>query len=625
MAYPTSPSEVGLLSAKGDLVLDSRTSITANETITGKYFPNPVRVSGGAVVSFGDCWFYGGGDHSLRISESTVTLTNCEFGIFDIEGWDADTHVVSIQLWNDGSGGTFDCSDSYFHHGGDSVRIGANDVLDHCFMHDLVLGSEDHADTIQCIGGSGWSITNCWIECNDSGYLPDGATPNRSVQLNALTPITGYLIADCYMDSEGFYALGINDEQSGSVLRNRFGRSALSGAIFNLAFPSTVVHSDNRYLDDLSPVEGETVPAAYEAIDVQNTTTSSLTFTLPSAASTDDLILVGIRVRTYDGTITAPAGFDLVELQESTSGTSHAVAVYEKVVTGSDTPGTTTYTFTFSVAFRNLRGALLVYSDVDTTTPIAASDAAFDSGFNTAFVAPAVTTTANDQRVVAFFVSHQDTSVSSPSPSMTERSDTTDAGGVLAVYDFVQASAGSTGSLQVTAGASQFSSGATVALTTAAAGGANLEASAALSGTGTLTADAQRTTFAESTLAGTGTLTAQAQRTTFASAALSGSSTLTADAQRTTFGNAALTGTGALTADAQRTAITSAALVGQGTLEVASTQRTTFALAALSGVGTLLAAFEALPQVLTRRRNVSLSVSRRNASGNANRRSANIS
>jgi hypothetical protein len=290
VAYPTDPSQVGLTVAKGTLTLDTRTSITANETVTERYFPNGIRVSNNAVVSFTNCWFYGGGTHSLRVSASTVTVTNCEFGITLAEGWDEDTHVVSIQLWNDGAGGTFNVSESYFHHGGDAIRLAANDVVHRCYVHDLVLADGDHADAVQCIGGSDWSITDSYIDCNNSGYLPGAVTPNRAIQVGASAgAVTGYKITANYMDSEGFYTLGIGEDASGTVVSNRFGRAATAGAIYNLTFPSTVVHYDNRYADDLTLVEGENeVPAAYTDIDVRNidaVTPSTITFTLPAGAA----------------------------------------------------------------------------------------------------------------------------------------------------------------------------------------------------------------------------------------------------------------------------------------------------------------------------------------------------
>jgi hypothetical protein len=116
--------------------------------------------------------------------------------------------------------------------------------------------------------------------------------------------------------------------------------------------------------------------------------------------------------------------------------------------------------------------------------------------------------------------------------------------------------------------------------------------SAALSGTGTLTVTAVRTVLASAALSGTGTLAAGALVTETAAAALSAAATMTAAGTVTRLGAAALSGTGTLTASA----IDSVAvhLSGTGTL-AASAFATAAASAALIAQGTLAAGGSVTP------------------------------
>ena len=108
--------------------------------------------------------------------------------------------------------------------------------------------------------------------------------------------------------------------------------------------------------------------------------------------------------------------------------------------------------------------------------------------------------------------------------------------------------------------------------------------SAAISGTGTLSASATRTRFASAAISGSGTFAASATRTRFASAAVSGSGAFSATVTCTRFRDAAVSGSGTLAASAVRTGVASAAITGAGAWS-ASAVRTGLAEGAVSGSG----------------------------------------
>jgi hypothetical protein len=123
---------------------------------------------------------------------------------------------------------------------------------------------------------------------------------------------------------------------------------------------------------------------------------------------------------------------------------------------------------------------------------------------------------------------------------------------------------------------------------TLAEAGAEHDAAAALSGSGTLTAAAAKTVPAAASLSGTGALTAAASKTAPAAASLSGAGALTAGASKAVPAAAALSGSGALTAAASKLVPAPASLSGSGTL-TAGAAKLVPAAAALSGTGTLTA------------------------------------
>lgn len=96
--------------------------------------------------------------------------------------------------------------------------------------------------------------------------------------------------------------------------------------------------------------------------------------------------------------------------------------------------------------------------------------------------------------------------------------------------------------------------------------GTTHDASASLSGVGTLSASAQRLLSGSAALSGVGALSVAAQRVVSGAASLAGTGSLAAIAQRVVSASASLTGLGSLAAVAQRVVSGSATLSGAGTL-----------------------------------------------------------
>jgi len=122
--------------------------------------------------------------------------------------------------------------------------------------------------------------------------------------------------------------------------------------------------------------------------------------------------------------------------------------------------------------------------------------------------------------------------------------------------------------------------------------GKTVEAAAALTGTGALSAVGLRTTFVKPELTGTGALSAKAISTRLAKAQLSGTGSLSAVGLRTAFAKSSLSGLGSLSAKALQTLMGRASLTGAGSLSAKATA-TRLAKAELTGTGSLTANAEA--------------------------------
>ncbi len=112
--------------------------------------------------------------------------------------------------------------------------------------------------------------------------------------------------------------------------------------------------------------------------------------------------------------------------------------------------------------------------------------------------------------------------------------------------------------------------------------------SAAITGTGTISASGVRKRFGAATITGSGTVSATGVRKRFATAAVSGTGAVSASGTVTRSGSAAITGTGTITIAGVRTVLAAAALSGAGAI-VAAGARGAAGSAAIVGTGTISA------------------------------------
>jgi hypothetical protein len=185
--------------------------------------------------------------------------------------------------------------------------------------------------------------------------------------------------------------------------------------------------------------------ATFRSVSVAQTSgSSSLSIAAPAGAQAGDLLLATIDAR-VDGwrPIVPPAGWTLVRRDsDGGAGATLSQAVYYHVAGVADPA---IYTWTWPVS-RAAAGAILAYGGVDPTNPIDAASGAYTYG-SAQIVAPAVTTGAENETVVALFGSNGTRAMLLP-PGLTGRSDTS-AGTALraATGDLGQRAAGSTGAL----------------------------------------------------------------------------------------------------------------------------------------------------------------------------------
>ena len=122
---------------------------------------------------------------------------------------------------------------------------------------------------------------------------------------------------------------------------------------------------------------------------------ASLTIGLPAGTASGDVMVAHVIVRTAGNAITPPAGWNPVLRQDSSAAI--ATATYEKVA-GSSEPAT--YTWSFGTA-GEASGGIASYIGVNTTTPVDASNAQYNSNTSNVDNSGVTTTMANDMLVYA--------------------------------------------------------------------------------------------------------------------------------------------------------------------------------------------------------------------------------
>jgi len=122
---------------------------------------------------------------------------------------------------------------------------------------------------------------------------------------------------------------------------------------------------------------------------------STLTISLPAGTTSGDVMVAHIIVQTAGNAITRPAGWNLVLRLDT--GSAIATATYVKVA-GSSEPAS--YTWSFGTAGQ-ASGGIASYIGVNTTTPVDASHAQYNSSTSNVDNSGVTTTTANDMLVYA--------------------------------------------------------------------------------------------------------------------------------------------------------------------------------------------------------------------------------
>lgn len=174
---------------------------------------------------------------------------------------------------------------------------------------------------------------------------------------------------------------------------------------------------------------------------------SSLGITRPTGTTTNDVLICAITVSRF-GSVSTLSGWTL--LAEVTRPGSSRQFVYYRVSGGSEPA---TYTWTLDDAGQSVAGAIACYRNVNTSTPIDAS-AFRDSPFGVDMIAPSITTTVSNTRLVfvgGIETAYGTTLTSTPPTGYTERVDQAASGSgsdsrqVVYIADAQGGAAGATG------------------------------------------------------------------------------------------------------------------------------------------------------------------------------------
>ena len=131
---------------------------------------------------------------------------------------------------------------------------------------------------------------------------------------------------------------------------------------------------------------------SYVNANSNTSTTTSMAITKPTSTTTND-ILIATVAGAGTGTMSAPAGWNLLE-DTTATGSGMRVMTYYKVATASEG---TSYTFTTGSA-RNWEGAMIAIRGANQVVPIDSSADATGASGNV--VAPAITTTSANEWIV---------------------------------------------------------------------------------------------------------------------------------------------------------------------------------------------------------------------------------
>ena len=207
--------------------------------------------------------------------------------------------------------------------------------------------------------------------------------------------------------------------------------------------------------------------------------TTSVTMTTPSGVVTGDVMIAFVAQNTsgLPAVSAVPSGW--TQVLEQNDGSSIGAAVYYRVATTSDAPGTTSYTWTFQRSARS-GGLIAAFSGVSTTSPVVAS-ASQANGASGNYTAPSITPGVANTMLLALFAADQGgVTIASPAGTASAFAGSTGAGpnaiAIGAFYESLSAST-ATGQVDSSGNPSTTNIGATLALQPPAGGGGGSAAS----------------------------------------------------------------------------------------------------------------------------------------------------
>ena len=191
-----------------------------------------------------------------------------------------------------------------------------------------------------------------------------------------------------------------------------------------------------------------------------NTAVSSLNITVPSTVVNGDLMLLTVGVQSGSRTITTPTGWTV--LQDTPISTLGRKATYYRVAVGAE--ASTVYTISIVGGTARIDAAIVAYSGVDTLSPINVSSGQANAS-STSIVAPTVTTTVGNTRLVFLGTTIVGASGITPPTGETERADYGPASSMRSeVADETIATASATGTRTATGSSAGENAGHLVAL-----------------------------------------------------------------------------------------------------------------------------------------------------------------
>jgi uncharacterized protein YbdZ (MbtH family) len=242
--------------------------------------------------------------------------------------------------------------------------------------------------------------SNCVVNDGSTGNYTEGAGP---VDVIVGTVGAGLHTINTSDGDAGYFAkwMGSNINPTNGLTKFTLSSDQLSvsanfmGSTVPNNFTDSFTISDPTATPTPTPTSPSGISLRASAIGNNGSGGATLTIGLPAGTTSGDVMVAHVIVRTAGNAITPPAGWSLVLRQDTQSAI--ATATYVKVA-GSSEPAT--YTWSFGTA-GEASGGIASYIGVDTTTPVDASHAQYNSSTSNVDNSGVTTTAANDMLVYA--------------------------------------------------------------------------------------------------------------------------------------------------------------------------------------------------------------------------------